>query len=119
MLTAAQVASMRATQKRALPQTCTIQRLTSVSDGGGGRTESWADIADGVPCRVAPVAGGETGTSGDRIVDESTHVITLPAGEDVTEADRIVVDDQTYNVTLVRRRGPWETSRRVEAKEAG
>ena len=118
MLTDTQLAAMRATAGQALPDTCTIQRKTSVSDGGGGTTETWGDHATGVACRVAPVGGGETGTAGDRIRDETTHVITVPAGTDVTEADRLVVGGQTYEATAVRRRGAWEITRRVECREA-
>lgn len=118
MLTATQLAAMRATAQAALPQTCTIQRKTVVSDGGGGTSETWADHATDVPCRIAPVGGGETGTAGDRVADESTHIITLPAQADVTEADRLEIDGQTFEATLARTRGTWEITRRVEAREA-
>lgn len=117
MLSASEVASMRTTAERALPSTCTIQRKTSVSDGGGGTTETWASYAEDVACRVAPAGGGETGTAGDRINDETTHIVTLPALADITEADRLVIDGQTYEATAVRKRGVWEITRRVEAKE--
>lgn len=118
MLSASQLAGMRATTERALPETCVIERKTTVSDGGGGTTDTWGDHATSVPCRIAPVAGGETGMAGDRILDETTHVVTLPSGQDITEADRIVLDSRTYEVTQVRDRGAWELSRRVEVKEA-
>lgn len=118
MLSAAELAGMRATADRALPDTCTIQRKTAVSDGGGGTTETWADHATGIACRIAPASGGETGTAGDRVEDETTHVVTLPALTDITEADRLQVDGQVYEVTAVRKRGAWELTRRVEAKEA-
>lgn len=124
MLTGGDLAGMRATINAALPDKATIQRKTSVSDGGGGQTESWASLATGVACGIAPVAGGEGGrmigssTAGGRVVDETTHIVTLPNGQDITEADRVVVNNQVYDVTLVRKRGLWELSRRVEVKEA-
>lgn len=118
MLTSAQLDRMRATTHAALPETCTIQRKTAVSDGGGGTTTSWVNQAAGVPCRVAPAGGGETGTAGDRISDETTHIVTLPAQTEVTEADRLVIAGQTYESTAVRKRGAWEVTRRVEAREA-
>ncbi len=118
MLTTAEITAMRATSDTALPDLATIQRATTVSDGGGGTTTSWADQAT-VACRVAPAGGGETGTTGGRVVDESSHVITLPAGTDVVEADRLLVNaTQAYNVTLVKQREAWELSRRIECKEA-
>lgn len=122
MLTTAELTSMRATIETALPDTCTIRRNTPTSDGGGGTTDGWADLATGVLCGIAPVGGGEapTGvnaTSGSRINDESTHIVTLPDGQDVTEQDQIVIVGQTYRVTLVRKRAAWELSRRVECRE--
>jgi SPP1 family predicted phage head-tail adaptor len=117
MLTAGDIAGMRATADTALPDVATVQRATTVSDGGGGTTTSWADVAT-VACRIAPAGGGEGATAGERVVDESTHVISLPAEADVTELDRLIVGGQTYDVTLVRTWEEWEFSRRVECKEA-
>jgi len=118
MLSAAEIASMRATVDEALPDTCTIRRKAVVSDGGGGQTTTWSDLAAGVACGIAPVAGGEGATTAGRVVDETTHVVTLPDGQDVTEADRIVVDGVTYELTLVRKRGAWELNRRAEVRAA-
>lgn len=118
LLSAGQTATMRDVAARALPGLATVQRLTRVPDGGGGFTEQWTDLAVNVPCRIAPVGGGETGTRGGRIADETTHVATFPAGQDVTEADRIVINGTTYEATLVRERGGWEITRRVEVMEA-
>lgn len=113
---------MRGALGQMRPDTATIQRNTRTGDGGGGTVSNYASIATDVPCRVSPVGGGETGSSdtqsGDRVVQESTHVVTFAAGTDVTEADRIIVAGRTYDVTLVRTRGEWELSRRVEAREA-
>jgi SPP1 family predicted phage head-tail adaptor len=117
MLTDLQLAEMRATVNDALPDTCLVQRRTIVNDGGGGQTETWADHAT-VACRIAPVGGGEGRVAGGRVEDETTHVVTMPAGTDVTEADRLVISSRTYEVTLVHERGAWELSKRVEAKEA-
>lgn len=102
----------------ALRDVCAIERRTRVSDGGGGFTDTWAPIATGVRCMIAPDAGGEGETAGDRVVDESTHTVTLPAGQDITEADRITLAGATYEVTLVLNTGAWETLRRAQVKEA-
>lgn len=118
MLSAAELAAMRSTADAALADTCTIQRKTSVSDGGGGTTDTWPDHATGIACRIAPAGGGETGTAGDRVNDETTHIVTLPALTDITEADRLTIDGQTYEATAVRKRGAWEITRRVECREA-
>lgn len=117
MLSDGQLAAMRATAGRYLPDTCTIQRRTQTSDGGGGTTTAWA-VAATVACRIAPVGGGENSSTGDRISDESTAIVTFPAGTDVTESDRLQVAARTWDVTLVRTRGAYEITRRCEIKEA-
>lgn len=118
MLSDLELVGMRATLTSALPDTCAVERLTSESDGGGGSTLTWGTHLADIVCRLAPVAGGEEGTPGGRIADESTHIVTLPAQTDIAEADRLVIDDQVYEVTLVRTRGRWEITRRVECVEA-
>jgi head-tail adaptor len=121
---AGELAGLRDDLARLLPDICIIQRLSSSSDGGGGFTDAWTDLATDVACRIAPVAGGETtsvsrrASVGGRIIAETTHVVTLPYGQAITEADRIVIADATYDVTQVRERGAWELHRRVEVKEA-
>lgn len=121
-LDASAIASMRATMDTLLPDVCTIRRKTTANEGGE-ETEDWANLATAVPCRIRPIGGGESavttrGTVGGRIVDETTHLITFTAEQDVEEADRIILDGTTFDVTLVRKRGSWELSRRVEVVEA-
>ncbi len=117
MLSGGQLAAMRAAAAGYLPDTCTIQRRTQTSDGGGGSTTAWA-ATQTVACRISPVAGGESSSTGDRISDESTAVVTFGAGTDVKESDRLQVAGRTYDVTLVRTRGAYEITRRCEVKEA-
>jgi len=117
MLTPGELAAMRGTAEDALPGTAVISGGTFASDGGGGGSVAYLPFGT-VSCRLAPVGGGETGTPGDRIADESTHIITLPAATSITEANRVTYDGKTYEVTLVRERGQWELTRRVEVKEA-
>lgn len=113
---------MRGALGEMMPDTATIQRRTAVSDSGGGRTYTWATAAT-VTARISPIGGGEgTGvgiaTRGDRVSEETTHIVTLPQGTDVRESDRVVIAGVTFEVTAVRKRGMWELSRRVECKEA-
>lgn len=108
---------MRAHAEQMMRDTCTLERKTRVSDGAGGSTETWADQAADVPCFIEPAGGGEIGMAGDRISDKTTHVVYLPAGTDVTEADRVIVAGDTFDVTAVRRWGSVEVYRAAEVKE--
>lgn len=118
-----ELAAMRGVLNESLWDTATIRRRT-VTNEGGEESEAWADHARGVACRIAPLGGGEmAGASsvapvGGRLVDETTHIVTFTAGTDIEEADQIVISGVTYDVTLVRKRGALELSRRVEVREA-
>ncbi len=102
-----------------LPDRATIQRPIVVADGGGGSDTSYPTLATEVPCRLAPVDGGEDDRAGggQRIDATATAIVTFAAGQDVTESDRVVIDGQTFDVQLVRRRGNFEITRRVEVRE--
>lgn len=117
MLTPGEIAAMRGVAEQALPGTAVISGGTFASDGGGGGSVAYLPSGT-VSARLAPLGGGETGTPGDRIADESTHIITLPATTSITEASRVTFDGKSYEVTLVRERGTWELTRRIEVKES-
>lgn len=109
---------MRAEYAAALPDRATIQRPVVVADGGGGQTTTYPMFAADVHCRLSPVGGGEdTARGGQRISDSATSIVTFAWSQDITPADRFVIGSQTYDVQLVRRRGEWALSRRVEVRE--
>jgi len=111
------LAQMRADQAKLRPDTCTIRRYTTASDGMGGITETWANLATGVTVRIMPagdsarellVAAGLT--------QLDAWLITLPYGQDVNEKDRIVSGGRTFEVIGVQPHS-WETARRVYGVE--
>ncbi len=111
---------MRARKRFAalLPDRATIARSTTVYDGAGGSEDTFANVATSVPCRLSPVGGGEdAASSGERLSDEAEVTITFAAGFDVRDSDRVTVGVQVFDVLLVRLRGQYEMTRRVEAKE--
>lgn len=118
LLSTAQLERMRGIAEQAFPDIATIQRATTVSDGGGGTTVTWGTHLANVPCRLSPVGGGEIGLTGARIEDEATSLVTVAWDVDVLESDRLVINGMTYDVQLVRRRGAWALTTRIECKEA-
>ena len=118
LLSTTQLDRMRATAERAFPDVCDIERRQEVSDGGGGTTTVWNEHLANVPCRLSPVGGGEIGLTGARIEDEATSLITVAHDVDVLESDRILINGFVYDVQLVRRRGEWALTTRIECKEA-
>jgi head-tail adaptor len=113
LLSATDLAAMKATQALALPSTCTIQRVTRVADTLGGYTETWATLASGVACRLSAVGASTEVVVAERWAGRAMYQLTLPAGQDVTADDRVVISSVTYEVAGLNSAGAWETARRV------
>lgn len=117
MLTAAELAAMRATQAEAMPDTCIVSRPTLTADGSGGQTEGWATAAT-VACRVAPMgARGAERAIAERMGAVMAYVVTVSTTTDVRSQDRIVVGARTFEVVTVLDGEAWETARRVACTE--
>lgn len=116
MLTDRDVAGMRSALGNLLPDTGTIWRKATTIDGGE-QVETWTELAT-VACRVRTLGGGEGEDEGGRLSQETTHLITVAAGTDVEEVDVVVIGEQAYEATAIQKRGNWELTRRVEAKES-
>lgn len=116
LLTAADLASMRATATDALDGTAVIQTQQFVSDGGGGGTTTWT-ASGTVACRIAPYtqSSGEV-VEGDRIAEDAEIVATFPANTSIDEDAQFLSGGKTYSVVAVRERSQ-ELTRRVAAKE--
>ena len=101
----------------ALPDTCTILRTVTVSDGRGGTTQTESTIAT-VRCSL-----DVSGMSGQEYVAGSVenvnlpYVVTLPYGTDVTEQDRIGVGDRRFAVETVRSGGGYEIAVEAACRE--
>ncbi len=80
-----------------------LSRGTVVDDAGGGG--SVTEVLSGtIPCRIDPLSGGERDLAG-RISERSTHVLSVPAGTDLSARDRFVIDGRgTFEVTATRQR---------------
>lgn len=103
-----------------LPDVATIRRGTETTNEGGSQETVWATLAEDVPCRLSPVGGGEDAVrrrGGDRVADEATAVITFAWDQDVAETDTIEIDGQAFDVQLVRKRGQYAMTKRVEVRE--
>lgn len=119
MLTPWEVEQIRKEHDRTLPDEVTILRRTLEHDGGGGRRETWAEVAT-VPARVGTPLGGESdlrANTSARLSDEDLHTVWLKAKTDIREEDRVVWQGRNFEVYVVIQRGNWELYRRVRIKE--
>jgi hypothetical protein len=120
MLTANDLALMRAAQQAALPDTCSIQRATSSHNVIGEGVPSWAAVGVAIPCRLAPqlrrrdlqAVGEQQRTVGD-------WVVTLPYDTDVRSGDRIIIGGDVYDVIDTQRAESWLTAIRCEVRRVG
>jgi head-tail adaptor len=103
MLSADEIAAMRATATASLPETIEVQRATRAADGAGGSTVSWQAVAT-YPARLAPAGGEDEREFAGRVAGRSLWRITLPAEADVRLDDRVAVGGRTFEVLGVRAR---------------
>jgi hypothetical protein len=94
--------------RQLLTQTCTIRRFTASggTDGYGAPAGTWGDLATDVPCLKQPLSGKAAGIElavgrEARITD---FVLFLEV-QDVTAADQIALDGETYGIIVVRDAG--------------
>lgn len=117
MLTAADLAGMRATLDTSLPDACVISRSVLVEDGSGGWTDTPVSI--NTPCRVSPLAtAGRDFESYDagRIVSSVPWVITFPFGMVVQPDDRITHMGNSYEVIAAGSERTYEIDVRIIAR---
>lgn len=116
MLTTAELTSIQTVQADALPETATIRRLSRVSDGGGGFTLTWANVATGVPCRAAMQRDPLTLLNATQETVFANWIVTLTAGTTVLAEDEIVIGDHAL-VVIGPVVGPWATALRLACVE--
>lgn len=119
-MSAAELASLRASADAALPDLAAVARLTAAQDGRGGQSQSYATHIASVRARVAPAGG--TGREAEevnarRLGIVAPWVVTLPHGTDVIETDRIGINGMLLEVTLLDARRSDHVSLRVGCKE--
>jgi len=114
MLSATDLATMRATQALALPDTATRTRKIETPDGMGGYTTT--DSTTTYACRIAPTSGRELEIAA-RLTSAVAFTMTLPYNADVVASDELVVSGRTLKIMAVLAGGAWQTALRVLAVE--
>lgn len=107
------LARMQQTARARMPTLATIERLAKVADGYGGETKTYAAIYSDVPCRIDNLSQNETPSVHGAIAD---FKISFPAGTDIVETDRILIEGKRYAVFGVIYKKSYEITRDVEVK---
>lgn len=117
MLSATELAEMRATTLASLPDTCSIQTKTIEDDGQGGQTEEYNTSASGVPCRVKAdnIRTAEI-IAQDGVRLQQTYTVTFAHDRTVNKTDRIVWNGKTLEV-ITTLENSWQLHMRVSCVE--
>jgi hypothetical protein len=122
LLTASEIAAMRATQNAAMPDTGIIIRGNLTPDGMGGFTQGTV-AAGTVSGRLMPVSGysSNEGSGAAQPLSVSKYWWTVPYNTDIVVADMVQVGGQLVRVLEVNLDAGWETAKRckVEAFNQG
>lgn len=111
-----QLASYRAIDEMAMPDTGIIKRKSSTADGKGGQIITWATVAT-VKCRLATTrAQSADGATGDRLGNVAEFIVRFPVGTDVRNSDRIEIGTRTFEVVKPVAH-TYQTSLRVQVVE--
>ena len=118
MISAADLARMRAQANELLPDTCTIQTKTATADSIGGESYSWANAATGVACRLNRAdKRNDPRPYGERMNIEADWVVSLAHDRTVTIDQRIVVNSLTLEPVWVNTGKSVEAQTRLVCRE--
>jgi SPP1 family predicted phage head-tail adaptor len=79
-----------------LDQRITLQSLALVSDGGGGSTETWSNVAI-LWAKVVPMSGRER-LQADQLESPANYRVTIRRRTDITAGKRILWQGKPLNI---------------------
>ncbi len=96
---------------------CEIQERSYFVDSQGGypvtdSDDDWRSIYSQVPCRIAELSGRESFLKNQPTV-EGDWVLTLPVNFSLTEANRVLLEGQVYEITLTNAHRAYKTAQRL------
>jgi SPP1 family predicted phage head-tail adaptor len=97
-----------------LDQRVTIRRQTLASDGQGGQSATWADVAT-VWAHVRPKGGREANVA-DRVQGQTMYLFVIRWRSDVREADVMRWNGVDYNVRAILDRGGRKLYLEIDAE---
>jgi hypothetical protein len=103
---------LKAVSSQYMPELATIAVRTEASDGAGGTTESWANVATNVPCRIVRRQVADTTAGGARAI-RSVIEIACAFGTALAVGQRVTVGGTAYYVRSVSP-DSWSVAARAE-----
>jgi hypothetical protein len=120
-LTAAELTAIRNDVGQLMPDTCTIQSVSTSSNIIGEAVRSYSNRGTAISCRLDPMTGAkeEYGLFGAVIESEGNWILTLPHNQTILTTDRVIKDSTTFEVIYVDPEKSWKASVRAVLKEIG
>lgn len=120
MLSATDLADMRATMIESLPDSCVLKVDTLTSDAGGGQTAA-PSAGTTVACRVSPLRLTRSSANAEvveveRAIEQSLWLVTMPEGTTVTPMHRIYHLGREFEVVEVLSPRTWNLATRASCK---
>lgn len=111
MLSAGELASIKAESLRAMPDIATVLRNSPTKSATGGSIANWA-TAGTTRCRLGAsvLGGGSESVQAGQPVSVMGYTLTVPPGTDIRTADRIQVGASTFEVTSGKTDASWNMS---------
>jgi len=116
MLSAADLATLRAAQAAALPDLATVQTKNPTDDGYGRKTFSYVNGAV-IACRLGPSEQVEMPQPDGGLKYDTQAWVTVAQATTIALDARLVINDHTYEVIAVATTAAWETANRVRVRE--
>jgi hypothetical protein len=121
MVTASELADIRAAAIGFLPDTATVMRRTLTDDGVGGTTVSYTS-AGTVNCRLVFSGSKSEPTmkdreEGGRITAQQFYLVTLAHDADIVQTDRLAINGDTFELLSDVTARSSEVSKRLLARK--
>ena len=115
MLTASELASMRATQAQAWPDAASHLTPTTSLNALGEAVIAWGTAGTAIACRLAPVqAQTRISSVATETVTLPNWVVTMAYSGTVNPGDQLVISSRSYEVLNVKDDFNWRTALRIE-----
>ncbi len=115
LVSAGNLAKMKAVQESNLPETAYIQRVT-VTNGADGWSDAWNTVST-VNARLGEPKGEMEKSIASTITVGKVYVITLPVGTDVLDTDQVQISGINYRVHWTNKNKSHATALRVIVTE--
>ena len=115
MLTATELAAMRATQATAMPDTCVVKRPQFTVSSTGGQTEGTPTTIATESCRVSVITREGLRLHAGRYANVPQYLFALEHDTLAVVGDYLVYNSETYVAIGQLEDGAWKTATRLVA----